>query len=229
MSMANASPSFFDAQEDASPDAAASNTPVDGVGATTPSSSNSSLGQRRLFSGTVDRENDDDNNDIVMNNRYLIRLDNQRQELDLVFMKQEEEEEGEGTSTCSAADFEELNCSNFERLEVLIKGDGDNNHVLVVKTLGKEVSVPKAPDDWKPDAPKVEKGQPEFINVDNPGGWAEYTFRSTTKEVRRSYKRANTYIMPYPLGLDLYQLMLMVTVELLIGISIIKNGLIITK
>ena len=179
--MADASPSFFDAQEDASPDAAASNTPVDGVGATTPSSSNSSLGQRRLFSGTVNRENEDDNNKIVMNNPYLIRLDNQRQELDLVFMKQEEEEEGEGTSTCSAADFEELNCSNFERFEVLIKGDdtddvvgdGDNNHVLVVKTLGKEVSVPKAPDDWKPDAPKVEKGQPEFINVDNPGGWAE--------------------------------------------------------
>jgi len=32
-----------------------------------------------------------------------------------------------------------------------------------------------APDDWKPSKKKA--GEPEFVTVDNPGGWTEFTYR----------------------------------------------------
>jgi hypothetical protein len=40
-------------------------------------------------------------------------------------------------------------------------------------------SPPGAPEGWYPQARKVEKGEPEFESIDNPGGWSRFNFRPT--------------------------------------------------
>jgi hypothetical protein len=37
-------------------------------------------------------------------------------------------------------------------------------------------SAPSAPDDWNPTV-NINRGEPRFEDVDNPGGWSTYTFR----------------------------------------------------
>ena len=36
--------------------------------------------------------------------------------------------------------------------------------------------IPTPPEDWIPEAPKSELGEPPFENVDNPGNWCKHTF-----------------------------------------------------
>ena len=36
-----------------------------------------------------------------------------------------------------------------------------------------EAKIPRPPDDWTPPAVKVNRKQPEFADVDNPGNWDE--------------------------------------------------------
>ena len=47
--------------------------------------------------------------------------------------------------------------------------------------------VPSAPEDWKPDKPNVKLGEPttRFVSIDNPGGWAQFTYRPKFKHVNR--------------------------------------------
>ena len=40
------------------------------------------------------------------------------------------------------------------------------------------IKIPGAPDNWSHPAAKTEQGEPSFENVDNPGGWSSFTFRS---------------------------------------------------
>ncbi len=37
-------------------------------------------------------------------------------------------------------------------------------------------SVPSAPDDWNPNV-NINHGEPQFEDVDNPGGWSTYIFK----------------------------------------------------
>ena len=87
------------------------------------------------------------------------------------------------------------------RLEVLVKQeiddmmeDSKNNCTLVVVGLGPEVSVFSEPADWAATKPKTktEVGEPQFSEVDNPGGWGEFSFhpkfsaKAKGKDVKRT-------------------------------------------
>ena len=62
-----------------------------------------------------------------------------------------------------------------DRLQCLVKDEGpevldfDADKCLSRKGLSPEASVATAPKDWKPVAAKREKGEPAFLDVDNPG------------------------------------------------------------
>ncbi len=63
-------------------------------------------------------------------------------------------------------------------------------------------SAPSAPDDWNPIVNR-NKGEPLFEDVDNPGGWSNYTFRPMFEQ------RGGKYIChAMPAGAFLYLLML---------------------
>ena len=55
--------------------------------------------------------------------------------------------------------------------------DGDNNSILLKKGFDPEINIPSIPDNWVPVAQKVDKGEPTFDDVDNPGKWCNFTFR----------------------------------------------------
>ena len=46
------------------------------------------------------------------------------------------------------------------------------------------IKIPGAPDNWSHPAAKTEQGEPSFENVDNPGGWSSFTFRSEYEKGR---------------------------------------------
>ena len=48
---------------------------------------------------------------------------------------------------------------------------------ILKKGLHSSISVPTEPSNWVPPAQKLEKGEPAFASVDNPGGWSQYTVR----------------------------------------------------
>ena len=200
MSNMESSPSFFECQSGSTPDTAADDTPADSV-QNSAVSRNSPIAQRRLFSPSDERNVDDNNNN---NNCALLeRLHNQSQELDLELVKLEAEEEGEGDSNCSADEVAVLNYSMMkaqnERLEVLMPDSGidivadTKTNSLVVELLGKEVSVSKPPNDWKPKPPKIEFEEPLFVEVDNPGAWCEFTFRPKYLPKKVGNVRKGTY------------------------------------
>ena len=39
-----------------------------------------------------------------------------------------------------------------------------------------DINMPKVPDDWKPPDVKADRSKPPFDQVDNPGGWSDYSF-----------------------------------------------------
>ena len=202
----DASP-FFDASQGNSPDVASLHTPSHSV----VESESTPIGQRVLFPASATQENngddDDDDDDDNNNNNdddddngeeLQSRLYNQMQDLDLGLVELEFKDPGTGGSTCSAEELEDLTeKATSERLQVLSADDTDDivddhegNCVLMVKELGEEVSVAKRPSDWVPKAVKTAEGKPEFVDVDNPGGWDDYTFRAkfttkSTKTVKR--------------------------------------------
>ncbi len=47
-------------------------------------------------------------------------------------------------------------------------------------------SAPSAPDDWNPTTNR-NKGEPLFEDVDNPGGWSNYTFRPMFEQREGKY------------------------------------------
>ena len=46
------------------------------------------------------------------------------------------------------------------------------------------IKIPGAPDNWSHPAAKTEQGEPSFENIDNPGGWSSFTFRSEYEKGR---------------------------------------------
>jgi hypothetical protein len=73
--------------------------------------------------------------------------------------------------------------------------------VLLSKmTSGHLTRLPSPPEDWvAPDA-KTLKGEPAFVEVDNPGDWCQYTYRAEF-DAKGKYKRHTlpTGAMPVPL------------------------------
>ena len=43
---------------------------------------------------------------------------------------------------------------------------------------GNRVRLPSPPEAWVGPVPKTVKGEPAFVEVDNPGKWCEYTYRA---------------------------------------------------
>ena len=206
----DASPSSFYDARTGSPDEPVSNnnTPsAVNAGVTTPVSA---IGQRRLFAGHDDKSN---NNNA---SAHLVSTSHQNRsfQLDMLLVHAEEEEDGEGDSNCSADEFEGLNSSvnicvadrnkvlygaeDTTDIDVLLDEHDDNiiidghapDNSLLIEDLGEDVSFAKPPADWAPKAPKTEVGEPDFYNVDNPGGWDAYTFKpkfslKTSKDIKK--------------------------------------------
>jgi hypothetical protein len=101
----------------------------------------------------------------------------------------EQDEHGDGDIVADAIESleleEALEESLCDRLFILVKNKGseeevldcERNSVLLKKGLAVEISMPSAPSDWTPPIPKAEKGEPVFETVDNPGEWAQFTYR----------------------------------------------------
>ena len=53
--------------------------------------------------------------------------------------------------------------------------------------------VPTPPEDWIPDVPKIELGEPPFESVDNPGDWSPYTFRPEFEGGGRNKRNGGQY------------------------------------
>jgi hypothetical protein len=45
---------------------------------------------------------------------------------------------------------------------------------------------PQVPPTWKPKPVQVDKGEPPFHEVDNPGGWSEYTYKAVMNKIQES-------------------------------------------
>ena len=65
------------------------------------------------------------------------------------------------------------------------------------KGLDDDVNFFKVPEDWTPLQPKVEKGEPPFKEVDNPGKWPEYSFRTNARGPYE-YHRLPSGVTPVP-------------------------------
>jgi hypothetical protein len=39
-----------------------------------------------------------------------------------------------------------------------------------------QVNIPDTPTDWVPPKQKTEQGEPNFVDVDNPGEWSQFVF-----------------------------------------------------
>jgi hypothetical protein len=126
---------------------------------------------------------DEDPNHPYMNSSMLL------QDVNLYHVKQEQEEQGNGGDSCaSAAEFEDLGDATEEalqdRLFLLANHEVDElsetkeNGVMLQRGFSKEIKITSAPPDFKPKAPNETKGEPSFSDIDNPGEWSEYTFRS---------------------------------------------------
>ncbi len=132
---------------------------------------------------------DEDNDD---NNKTMPSFLRPTEDLERYLSKEDVEAEaaevGDGDSVNSSDKCAILDSVVEEALEdclnVLLKReDGDDsvkddekNGFLLQKGLG-VIGIPKVPDDWKPPAVKANKGEIEFINVDNPGNLPEFTYR----------------------------------------------------
>jgi len=68
------------------------------------------------------------------------------------------------------------------------------------------ITIPGTPEDWVPPVRKIEKGEPAFETIDNPGKWSAYTFRPefSGKPATGPYKRHSlpTGASPVPKGPD---------------------------
>ena len=76
-----------------------------------------------------------------------------------------------------------MNAAIAERLATTANDDGneviddsDRNSFLLKKGSHPEIKIPSIPEDWVPATQKVQKGEPDFDEVDNPGQWCNFTF-----------------------------------------------------
>ena len=113
MTTNESSPLFHDANQYSPPGQQLSISPTDSVLNETPNES-TPIGQRRLFTGPNDDDDEDTNND---GRSEIHRLYTQSQELDLGLVHKDDEDDGDCGSNCDAAELEDLNndISNMEK------------------------------------------------------------------------------------------------------------------
>jgi hypothetical protein len=83
-----------------------------------------------------------------------------------------------------------LTASNLERMSLLEEADAvedtDDNCVVLARGGGLlaagadtpvVINIPDTPSDWEPPSQKTEQGEPDFLEVDNPGDWSRFVFR----------------------------------------------------
>jgi hypothetical protein len=80
-----------------------------------------------------------------------------------------------------------LSASHLERISLLEETDAvedtDDNCVVLARggtsvgVLEPFVNIPDTPTDWVPPRQRTEKGEPNFVDIDNPGGWSQFVVR----------------------------------------------------
>jgi hypothetical protein len=156
------------------------------------------LHQPRQSSTVRDQVAEDPTNQPYMDCSTLLH------DVNLCHVKQEEEEQGDSDSCASAAKFEDLGDATKQALQdqllLLANNEVDEmsgkkeNGVILKRGFIKEIKITTAPPDFKPKVPNESKGEPCFLNVDNPGNWSEYTFRPefAKKDKGENYTRHTT-------------------------------------
>jgi hypothetical protein len=74
--------------------------------------------------------------------------------------------------------------------------DKDVNSIVMAHnniriTVDPPIKLPSYPDTWMP-PPKIDKGDPMFDHIDNPGNWQDYTYTAKFE------KKEGTYIIVSP-------------------------------
>jgi hypothetical protein len=107
--------------------------------------------------------------------------------------------------------------SLFDQMSLLeetaaVEDDIDNSVVLAsagrlstVPSREIHVNIPDTPTDWQPPAQKVDKGEPVFAEVHNPGGWSQFVFRpefGTTAPKQYNHHSMSTGAQPVPVNPD---------------------------
>jgi hypothetical protein len=112
---------------------------------------------------------------------YLLRITARDEAINLDDVTEEAKEKGDGgDSDDEADDFLDHDAAMVEAIAERQEGtedeevvdDNDWNSVVLQKGPGPpmvDIKVPGTPDDWVPAQRKEDKGQPDFIDVDNPG------------------------------------------------------------
>ena len=120
----------------------------------------------------------------------------------LQYAQQDADEEGDGGDSdeeCEDADIhhDAMLEAARDRLQAQaafdddadIVADNDENAVLLLRGQvrdGYTLRIPTTPPNWHPHPPKPD--QPPFADVDNPGGWSEFTFQPTFHSSNKKYK-----------------------------------------
>ena len=128
----------------------------------------------------------------IVDNRlpaYLLRSIARLELLSLSDVEEETNEVGDGGDSDVEGDDlaehdEAMTTAIAERLATAadddgneIIDDGDRSSILLKKGFHPDINIPSVPENWVPATQKVEKGEPNFDEIDNPGKWCNFTFR----------------------------------------------------
>lgn len=163
--------------------------------ATTPHRTTATTGEDAIPAGTpiflID-PSDDVNNTEILNYEHVAADNMDTGSGDSVAEESEELQELDNS-------FQE--CMHDRLMEVIqnenvesLVGAFEQNCIILKKGISYNVSLPHPPADWTPPTPKIEKNEPAFKDVDNPGAWEEFTFRPKFNMKRTQME--STYIMP---------------------------------
>ena len=103
--------------------------------------------------------------------------------------------------------YVDLTNSSGGKLGNIIFAEGDVSNVEIEKDLaGKDVKIQQPPKDWLPGRAQGERGEPNFIDIDNPGEWPQYCYRpvfnSQAKTSKYKHHCLPSGAMPVPENKD---------------------------
>ena len=124
--------------------------------------------------------------------RYLTLHDDTEEVIHEQDVDEEQAEEGDGGDSDAEAEDADFHANAMhevvkDRTEGLVGTEDDtvlvedNDSTAVLLQCGSnvestDVHIPGTPADWVAPAPKVDKGEPLFNQVNNPGHWSDFTF-----------------------------------------------------
>ena len=151
--------------------------PASGPSRATDESSPSPMVARQLFATA--------NTNTGATTSYLLQPISEQESLNYSHVQEEEEEMGDTDSVIDSAEAVTLEMSASDvfrsHLEVLMKNedvveDPRLDPSILQSGVTPDINMPKVPDDWKPPEVKADRSEPPFDQVDNPGGWSDYSF-----------------------------------------------------